>query len=223
LAVRGQGSYRLAVRPFALWLAAFASVVASAITATAVAQGAPGPPAAASEPATNSPPSSSGFHDLYLAWMLASCTRSDPNVGSTGFCGDVALGVESPRLGESPVRLGGELGAGATPGFETGVSAVGVVRQSGGTFGLGRVFVGFDVTPVFLVRPGFELHLSAPDGHPAFGPRFTFDMGSRVGAHLELGLRAIVGWEAALRESGASKHVELPFAYGMGLFARGFP
>jgi hypothetical protein len=162
------------------------------------------------------------LREFYLGGAAGSCTRSDANVGATGVCGDLDLGFESATILGATLRLGGELGLGGTPSVAMGYPGIGVTRESGGFAGVARAFVGFDVTSLFFVRPGGQLRWTVLKGHAAFAPQGTFDMGSRLWTHLELGLRLAVGCEAALRADADKHFVYLPFASGLGGFARVF-
>lgn len=175
----------------------------------------PAPPAAESAPHAASAPSAEApardtrsnwpnqHVHLVLAATLGSCTRTDVEVAASGFCPEFSVaGLDAP-IGRR-WHLGAELGLGWMPTGSTGDSTFGIARNAGGTYAVLRLLAGLDVTRLFFVRAGVQSRATWSLETVAPGFQGVVDLGTRLGNHVELGLRALAGADGEITRGASS-------------------
>jgi opacity protein-like surface antigen len=161
-----------------------------------------------------------------LSATIASCTRSDADVGGAGFCPEFSLaGVDVPlgfRLFGLDWHFGAEVGLGFMSRSSSGDANFGVARSSGGTYLVVRALLGFDVTRLFYVRVGAQARgtWSLETVNP--GGQAVVDLGTRLGNHWEVGVRGILGEDGVVATGNGETRHDTALAYGAGVAVRLF-
>lgn len=147
--------------------------------------------AAAAEPA-------SAFH-VAAAIGAGSCARYDAYTGTIGGCADVGGGI---RVGRA-IRFDLDLDFGFTPRRTSLAPQLATITAGGGFHVLLRPMFAFQIAR-FFTRVGNELRATAPLSGVAPGFAGVVELGVRLGEHVELGLRASLGFEGARVGDGAT-------------------
>ncbi len=154
---------------------------------------------------------------------VGACWRQDPLVPGSGTCGDFFIGIDAPIPGRFRLTLEG--GVVQTVRAQTGpvLPFNGTSHVSGGTYFATRFFIGYDWTRLFFMRLGWELHATA---ETELAEMWLAEMGTRIFGHLEVGLRAKLGFEGVRSQTFTSGRDEsghgIAFAQGVLVFVRAF-
>ena len=149
---------------------------------------------------------------LVLAATLGSCTRTEVEVAASGFCPEFSVaGVDVPAGRRWHVDA--EVGLGWVPKGSTGDSNFGIARQSGGTYVVVRPMVGLDITRLFYVRAGVQVRGTWSLERVAPGFHGMLNLGTRLGSHVELGLRVLAGADGGITRGAPSVPNQPPAAY----------
>jgi hypothetical protein len=176
------------------------------------------------DPAPTKPTPQSDFptewHPLALV-AVGSCVRPDPTLGTSGFCGELAVGVDL-RFADY-WHATAELGAGLTTSTTAGDPNLGISRSSGGGYLGLRLLLGFDVTQHFYMRGGVQGQFVYSPAQ-ASGAAGLVEIGTHLftkdvdwSNHLDIGLRQSLGSDGVSTSGTGSS---LTFAYGTTAFAR---
>lgn len=192
------------------------------------AQGGERPPAPAT-PATRThePPVPDGRFHVAFSGSSGSCIRRDANVGAAGACAEVTVGVlvlpaACPPAKASEyrsLRVGLEIGFGGEKEVTQGYADLGLQQRSGGWYGVVRVLLGYDLTPLFFMQVGAQLR-SATES-PRTGGEGLLELGTRVlSANVEIGARGQAGAEAIQNSLYGRSWSTSALAYGISGFLR---
>jgi hypothetical protein len=148
------------------------------------------------------------------------CIRSDPNLGSTDWCGEILGGFDWVFYPRFHLALEGGLGIMGKSTF--GYPDLGVAQSSGGFYVTARTQLGYDVTDYYYLRGGVQLKETYLLSWLASGVDFAGEIGTRFFERkFELGTGVFVGADGA-STGGLGGNSESSFipAFGVTLNAR---
>lgn len=150
---------------------------------------------------------------------LGACTRIDDNVGKSGFCEELLGGTDTtfaPRW-----HFDWEAGLGYMDAAIWGFRDLGFSQRSGGPYFVARVFVGYDLSSLFVARLGVQTRVGDSFGNLDPGVQGVLDLGTRCWTRFEVGLRTFAGVDGVITSGGVDDSwYSMSLAYGTSLFGR---